>query len=137
MIRVVLDTNIVVSALLQPLGLPAQVFLLALGSVIQVCVSGSVYAEYEEVLRRPRFEFSGDVVAAALAAIRDRALWVRPAGRLTICPDSDDDRFLECAQAARADYLVTGNPRHFPSSWASTRIVTARFFLEHLFDQPE
>ncbi len=55
MIRVVLDTNIIVSALLQPLGPPAQVFLLAIGASIQLCVSGNVYAEYEEVIRRPRF----------------------------------------------------------------------------------
>jgi putative PIN family toxin of toxin-antitoxin system len=55
MIRVVIDTNILVSALLQPSGLPAQVFVLALGASIQLCVSGEVYAEYEEVISRPRF----------------------------------------------------------------------------------
>jgi putative PIN family toxin of toxin-antitoxin system len=54
MIRVVLDTNIVVSALLQPLGQPAQVLLLALTGGIRLCVSGEVYAEYEDVIRRPR-----------------------------------------------------------------------------------
>ncbi|MBK7928146.1 MAG: PIN domain-containing protein [Bryobacterales bacterium] len=53
MIRVVLDTNIVVSALLQPLGPSARIFLLALGGAIQVCVTGAIYAEYEEVIRRP------------------------------------------------------------------------------------
>jgi uncharacterized protein len=100
-------------------------------------VSGSVYAEYEEVIRRPRFKLSNDVVAAALKAIRDKALWVRPSERVTVCLDPDDDIFLECVQAARADYLVTGNPRHFPTSWASTLIITARFFLEHLSKQSE
>lgn len=53
MIRVVLDTNIVVSALLKPLGSPAQVFLLTLGGSAQLCISGDIYAEYEEVLKRP------------------------------------------------------------------------------------
>jgi predicted nucleic acid-binding protein len=48
MIRVVLDTNIIVSALLQPLGPPARVFVLSIGGSIQLCISGSVYAEYEE-----------------------------------------------------------------------------------------
>ncbi len=52
MIRVVLDTNIIVSALLQPLGPPAQVFSLAITGSIQLCVSGEVYAEYEEVISR-------------------------------------------------------------------------------------
>jgi len=70
MIRVVLDTNIVVSALLQPLGPPAQVFLLAIGGSIQLCISGSVYAEYEEVIRRPRFRRDEEVIAEALQAVR-------------------------------------------------------------------
>ena len=58
MIQVVLDTNIMVSALLQPLGPPAQVFTLAIGGSLQLCVSGKVYAEYEEVISRPRFRTS-------------------------------------------------------------------------------
>ena len=49
MIRVVLDTNVVVSALLHPLGFPARAFLIALGSVTaQLCVTGEIYAEYEK-----------------------------------------------------------------------------------------
>lgn len=48
--RVVLDTNIIVSALLQPVGPPAQVFLLALGGTVPMCVSGDIFAEYEEVI---------------------------------------------------------------------------------------
>ena len=72
MIRVVLDTNIIVSALLQPLGPPAQVFMLAIGGSIQLCVSGSVYAEYEEVISRPRFQLSEEVMAGALRIIRDK-----------------------------------------------------------------
>jgi putative PIN family toxin of toxin-antitoxin system len=56
MIRVVLHTNIIVSALLQPLGPPAQILVLAIGGSIQMCISGSIYAEYEEVISRPRFQ---------------------------------------------------------------------------------
>ncbi len=57
MIRVVLDTNIIVSALLNSFGPPAQVFSLAIGRAIQLCVSGNLYNEYEEVIRwMPRFE---------------------------------------------------------------------------------
>lgn len=132
MIRIVLDTNIIVSALLQPLGPPAQVFLLALGRSMQLCVSGSIYAEYKEVLRRPRFQRNDDVIAATLQAIRDRGFWVRPAERVQACADPDDDIFLECAQAAQAHYLVTGNLKHFPTSWTGTKIVTARWLLENL-----
>ena len=43
-----------------------------------------------------------------------------------------DNRFLECAEAAAADFLVTGNTRHFPKSWKTTKIVNARQFLDVL-----
>ncbi len=132
MIRVVLDTNIIVSALLQPLGPPAQILMLALGGSIQLCVSGSVYAEYEEVINRPRFQRSEDIIAAALHAIREKGVWVRPTERVTACADPDDDIFLECAVAAKAEYLVTGNIKHFPVSWAGSRIVTPRWLLDQL-----
>ncbi len=133
MIRAVLDTNVIVSALLQPLGAPARVFLLAVSGSIQLCVSGNVYAEYEEVTRRPRFRLTETVIASTLGAIREKGYWVRPAETiLAACPDPDDDIFLECAAAAQADYLVTGNLRHFPSPWLHTRIVTPRLFLDVL-----
>jgi putative PIN family toxin of toxin-antitoxin system len=137
MIRVVLDTNIIVSALLQPLGPPAQVFMLAIGGSLQLCVSGKVYAEYEEVISRPRFQRAEDVFATALQAIRDKSFWVRPVEAIRACADPDDDMFLECAQAGQADYLVTGNLKHFPASWESTRIVTAKALLDFILGETE
>lgn len=130
MIRAVLDTNVIVSALLQPIGPPARVFLLAIGGSIQLCVSGNVYAEYEEVIRRPRLRIAETVIASTLHTIREQGLWVRPVETIRACSDPDDDIFLECAAAAQADYLVAGNLRHFPSSWMKTRIVTSRLFLD-------
>src|SRR3954452_11828772 len=100
MIRVVLDTNVLVSALLQPLGPSAQIFLLALAGAIQLCVSGPIYAEYEEVINRPRFKLNPATITATLQTIREKALWVRPTERLQACSDPDDDIFLECAFAA-------------------------------------
>lgn len=132
MIRVVLDTNIIVSALLQPAGPPARTFTLVLGDGLQLCVSATVYAEYEEVISRPRLQRSQETIAGTLQAIREKGFWVRPAQRVRACADPDDDVFLECSQAAQADYLVTGNIKHFPISWANTRIVTARWLLDSL-----
>ena len=90
--------------------------MLALGVSIQLCVSGSVSAEYEEVISRPRLQRSEDVIASALHAIREQGFRVRPAAEVRVCSDPDDDVFQECAQAAQAEYLVTGNIRHFPTS---------------------
>jgi len=132
MIRAVFDTNIIVSALLQPLGPSAQLLLLALNGSIQLCISGSIYAEYEEVISRPRFRRSPEVIAGALAAIRETSFWLRPEVSVKACSDPDDDIFLECAQAAEANYLVTGNIKHFPPTWGGTRIVPPRWLLDHL-----
>jgi putative PIN family toxin of toxin-antitoxin system len=137
MIRIVIDTNIIVSALLQPLGPPAQVYSLVCDGSIQLCVSGEVYAEYEEVIRRPRFRRDETVITAALYTIRERGLWVKPTETVRECADPDDDIFLECAQAARAVYLVTGNLKHFPVTWLGTRIITARNFLEIMAAETE
>lgn len=78
MIRLVFDTNIIISALLQPAGPPAQIFLLALGGAIQLCVTGQIYAEYEDVINRPKFRFEQATIARTLEIIRNKGLWVRP-----------------------------------------------------------
>jgi uncharacterized protein len=130
MIRVVLDTNILVSALLSPNGPPAQTFLAVLFEPeMQLCVSGEVFAEYEEVLRRPRLNRSDREIEASLRAIRERGFWVKLTDRIHVCTDPDDNIFLECEQAATAHFLVTGNAKHFPPEWRGTRIVSAREFL--------
>jgi len=137
MIRVVLDTNVIVSGLLQPAGSPAQVFVLVLGGSIQLCVSGKIYAEYEEVISGPRFHRTDEVIAETLRTIRELGFWVKPTETIRVCSDPDDDIFLDCARAARAEYLVTSNLRHFPEAWESTRIVTARALLDIILGAPK
>jgi len=103
MIRVVLDTNILISALLTPQGPPTEVFLMTMVQPeTQLCVSGDVYAEYEEVIRRPRLNRTDREIAVTLRAIRENGLWVTPTETVRACFDPDDDIFLECAQAAAA-----------------------------------
>jgi|SRR5271165_1348006 len=130
--RVVLDTNIVVSACLTPEGAPATIVELALLGAFALCLSPAVLAEYREVLSREKFSRRQERVRLLLEGLEDVALAVTPDRTLTISPDDEDNRVLECAQAAGADFLVTGNPRHFPASLGSTRIVTPRDFLTEL-----
>jgi predicted nucleic acid-binding protein len=54
---------------------------------------------------------------------------VTPTRRLEVASDPDDNVFLECADAARADYLITGNQKHFPRFWKKTKIITTREFI--------
>jgi uncharacterized protein len=137
MTRVVIDTNVLVSALLQPESLPAAVLLLALSGHVQLCVSDAVFAEYDDVIRRPRLKRPLDVIERTLQSIRKRAHWVKPTIRVEECSDLDDNIFLECAQAAAADYLVTGNQRHFPKRWKKTKVIGARELIELLIEQED
>ena len=137
MIRVILDTNIVISAMLKSGGLPEAVFNLAIDGVIQLCVSEAILAEYEEVLRRDRLAIPPEKVATALARIREKGFLLTPTARVdaAACPDDPDDLiFLECAEVACADYLITGNRKHFPGYWKATRIVSVREFWEKVAD---
>jgi len=52
-----------------------------------------------------------------------------PTRRLDLASDPDDNMFIECADAARADYLITGNLKHFPRFWKNTKIITSREFV--------
>lgn len=130
MIRVVLDTNIIVSALLSSKGFPEAAFSLGINRVVQLCISQPVVEEYAEVLYRPRLAIDPTKAATALANINKASLLVVPGVPVNACSDADDNIFLECAQAAEADYLVTGNTAHFPDRWITTEIVTPRRFLE-------
>ena len=131
MSRVVLDTNIIVSALLVPTGTQAAVLLLALQGQVDLYVSSPILAEYQEVLRRPRLKLKPGQIQDALAGILKVAHYVTPAQTLSLSSHESDNRFLECAGAAQADYLVTGNTRHFPRGHKTTKVVTGRQFLEY------
>ncbi len=91
MIRVVVDTNITVSAVPQPPGPPAQVFELALGGVVRFCAGGNIYAEYEEVICRQRFQRTEKVIAGMLQAVREKGFWVGPTETVRTCADKGDD----------------------------------------------
>ena len=72
--------------------MPARAFLLTLaGTTAQLCVSGDIYAEYEEVIRRPKFNRSEAIVEQALRAIRQNGFWVKPTEKVRSCSDPDDD----------------------------------------------
>lgn len=92
-------------------------------------VSSATLAEYELVLSRRKFSFALLKTSELLRLISTNGLMVEPHSTLTISPDSSDNRFIECTEAALADFLITGNKRHFPASHGKTNIVNAREFL--------
>src|SRR5215471_2740295 len=112
--RVVYDTNVLVSAALKPGSIPAVLVSLALEQRVRLCVSPPILAEYREVLQRPKFGFEALSIDALLEDLTRTTLLVHPTRHLTVATDEADNRFLECAVEASAAFLVTGNMRHFP-----------------------
>ena len=137
-LRLVLDTNIVISAALKPEGLQRTVLLLALTKPARLYISAPIVEEYRAVLSRPEFQIRKGLRRQLLQLIERNAHLVAPSRRLQITADAADNMFLECADAARVDYLITGNLRHFPRYWKRTKIITSREFLNltapHLLD---
>ena len=128
-LRLVIDTNIVVSAALKPDGLQRTVLLLAIIKPARLYFSDAILNEYQAVLSRPEFQIRKGLRRQLLDLLSKRAHFVNPARRIQVANDPEDDKSIECADAARADYLVTGNVRHFPRFWKNTKVVTSREFL--------
>ncbi len=135
--KLVLDTNGLVSALLITHGAEAAVLDCIADHKTDWCVSPAVLAECEEALRRPKFSRIPRKYIDALLVFAARANLVSSKITLTVSPHEPDNWFLECAEAANADYLVTGNTRHFPSRHGHTEIVTPRQFLGLIGKQPD
>ena len=128
--RLVVDTNVLVSGLLTPFGAPGVIVSLIAGGRLVLCYDARILAEYDDVLRRPVFAFEEENIASFLAQIQAHGEMVAPVPLSLGLRDEDDEPFLEVAAAARVEFLVTGNLRHFPEGgWNSTRIVSPREFL--------
>src|SRR5690348_7251558 len=125
-LRLVLDINIAVSAALKPDGLERTVLLLAITRPARLHVTETILAEYQAVLARPRLKIAKGRRRQLMQLIRNRSHTITPAPPLQVTPDPDDNEFLERADAARADYLVTGNQRHSPKFWKRTEVITPR-----------
>jgi putative PIN family toxin of toxin-antitoxin system len=128
-LRLVIDTNVLVSAALKPEGLQRTTFLLAITKPARLYVSQPIIDEYEDVLARPELKIRKGLRLQLLQLVHNRSRLVVPSRPIEAAGDPDDNRFLECADAARADYLVTGNQRHFPRFWKKTKIITPREFI--------
>jgi putative PIN family toxin of toxin-antitoxin system len=128
-LRLVIDTNIVVSAALNEDGLQRTVLLIATTKPARMYVSEPIIEEYRRVLARPYLKISKGLRQQLLQLIKNSGNVMVPRRRIEAALDPDDDMFLECADAARADYLVTGNLRHFPKFWKNTKVIGARDFV--------
>jgi len=139
-LKVVYDTNILVSDALKPGSIPASLVALAMAKQVRLFLSPAILEAYTEVLKRPKFKLDPAAIDRFLRDLVRATTKVRPTQRVITASDEPDNRFLEYAQNARADYLVTGNKRHFPSpTFEGTTIVSpaefARIVAKHISRQ--
>lgn len=126
---VVLDANVLVSALLSPFGAPARVLDLILVGDVQLAYSDQLLTEYREVLARPKFGFEPRYVTYLLDYLTASGRHVVPRPLAVSLPDADDLPFLEAAAETGA-VLITGNRRHFPAdACGRVEVVTPAEFL--------
>jgi putative PIN family toxin of toxin-antitoxin system len=133
-VRIVLDTNVLVSAMLTGGGAPDQALQLILQGSITLLADSRIFAEYDEVTARPAFRFDPGERRVLLDTLEQIAEPVVAAPiRLTV-PDPEDRVFVEVALAGSADAIVTGNTRHFlpRRGTLGVPVVTPRQFVDRM-----
>lgn len=136
--RIVLDTNVLVAGLLNPYGAPGRIVDMVAAGELTVCFDARIISEYRKVLSRSKFAFQVDEVGALLAQIQASGEPAAPRPLAKALPDSTDEPFLEVAIDAGADYLVTGNARHYPARCRrGIRLASPRKFVDICRQLPE
>lgn len=126
----VIDTNVLVSAMLKWESVPGNVLELAFKGVIVPLVNEQILSEYREVLSRPKFHFTNDIIETVIGAIEKQGINIDAAELDIDLPDSDDKVFYEVVMEKRKSekaYLITGNIRHFPTK---PFVVTPRQMID-------
>src|SRR6267143_3231061 len=136
MLRVVLDTNVVVSGLLNRRGAPAAILDAATSKPFRGYISEALLDEYREVLTRDYLGLDQQRAARFIGSLQKIAILVVPGRKVAVARDPDDDRVMECALEAGVDFIVTGNIRDFPAQFHGVRVVTPRDFLFVLRSSP-
>jgi putative PIN family toxin of toxin-antitoxin system len=128
---VVLDSNVVLSAFLYG-GRPKQIFQMVLSGSIQLASSEALLNEIRGVLQRPTFGLNKQFIQTMLSEYSGVAKWKEPAEHFSIVQDDpNDNQFIDCAVAAKADYLITGDKHLLKlAAFRVVKIISVDGFLE-------
>lgn len=129
--RIVLDTNVLLSGLLSPSGPPGSILRLITAAAVRICYDARILVEYRQVLLRPAFPFTEIQVDSLLDQLQADGDLVAALPLVERLPDPEDEIFLEVALSGNAQYLVTGNLKHYPAQKRQgVRVESPRAFLE-------
>ncbi|MCL4384997.1 MAG: putative toxin-antitoxin system toxin component, PIN family [Cyanobacteria bacterium] len=128
---IVADTNIIISALIKPFSDSSKILNLILSGKIKLAYDFRILNEYEEVLRRKKFNFEPKPIEDIINQIKEEGIHVNPAPLNETLLDKDDLPFLEIAVSSSADFIVTGNKKHFPKThYKNIKILSPSEFLK-------
>lgn len=127
--KIVIDTNVLVSGLINPKGVPANILNLILNEKIIVLYDNRILREYETVLSRKKFKFKKEIIEPLIDFIKHEGSFIAAEPLKIKFKDEDDKMFLEVAKSGNAEYLITGNIVHFLNEQF---IVTPREFIEKI-----
>lgn len=131
--KIVLDTNVLVSGLLSPFNPPGKIVRMTSAGILELCYDARILTEYREVLERPKFSFSKDEINALVDQIEARGHQVVSKPLKVPLPDPTDEPFLEVALAGGASHLITGNQKDFPLTHEQAKfvkVISANTFVE-------
>ena len=131
--KIILDTNVIVSSLIQK-NYPYLIVEHCIEGNATICVSSPILKEYIEVIGRPKFARFPDFKTNAdflIARLNEMAETFEQKNIVDIISDEPDNRFLELAQISKADFIITGNTNDFTmNSYEKTKIVTPKEYWE-------
>jgi uncharacterized protein len=135
-VRVVIDTNVLVSGIIDPHGAPGRVVDAVIGERLIVLYDDRIFAEYRAVLRRPALGFSRTDIDMLLDFIERAGEAISAAALPLLLPDTSDLPFVEVAISGQADALITGNAKHYKPERGVLEInlTTPADFLKALSD---
>jgi len=125
-LKVVIDTNIIVSALLSPRGLSAKLLNLVLEKKIIIVYDNNILLEYLDVLNRDKFKLDKELVNIIINFITKEEEYKTAEFQKIKFNDEDDKAFYELYKNEDVDFLITGNKKHLPDE---KNIVTVRSFF--------
>jgi putative PIN family toxin of toxin-antitoxin system len=125
--KIVLDTNIIVSAFINPRGIPGEILSLLLAKKITICYDNKIFSEYMEVLKKSKFKFDNALVDEFLDFIKENGEYIVAVPQTVKFEDEDDKAFYDVYKSSDANYIITGNKKHFPNE---NNIITPREYIE-------
>ena len=130
--KVVIDTNVIVSGLLNPYRHPAEILRLLLTGSLKLFYDARIISEYSEVLNRSKFQFDKENISIFVKEIETAGTPVIPLPLKKSLPDPDDNMFLEAALAGNAECIITGNTNHYPKKLCSgIRVLSPTEFVSY------